>query len=98
LKWKKDKKMPTPDEMKILKMIDAEGGESTVGRIARKMRLDSNYVGIILRSMGEKDIIDSFRSGKVRIASKGWAALGKQAERPDGLKRYLEDRAKWKTF
>ena len=90
--------MPTPDEMKILKMINAEGGESTAGRIARKMRLDTNYVGIILRSMGEKDIIDFFRSGKVRIASIGWATLGKQPERPDGLKRYLEDRAKWKTF
>lgn len=48
--------------------------------------------------MGEKDIIDFFMSGKVRIASKGWAALGKQPERPDGLKRYLEDRAKWKAF
>jgi Mn-dependent DtxR family transcriptional regulator len=90
--------MPTPDESKILKIIEAEGGECSVGRIAAKMRLDTNYVRIILRSMGESDIIDIFRSGKVRIASKGWAALGKQSERPDGLKRYLEDRAKWKTF
>jgi hypothetical protein len=24
--------------------------------------------------------------------------LGKQPKRPKGLKRYLEDRAKWKTF
>jgi Mn-dependent DtxR family transcriptional regulator len=90
--------MPTPDESKILKIIEVEGGECTVGRIARKMRLDPNYVRIILCSMGENDIIDIFRTGKVRIASKGWTALGKKAERPDGLKRYLEDRAKWKTF
>jgi hypothetical protein len=48
--------------------------------------------------MGENDIIDIFRSAKVRIAYKGWAALGKIPERQDGLKRYLEDRAKWKTF
>lgn len=85
--------MPTPDESKILKIIDAEGGECTVGRIAAKMRLDPNYVRIILRSMGENDIIDVFRTGRVRIAS-----MGKKSERPDGLKRYLEDRAKWKTF
>ena len=92
--------MPTPDESKILKIIDAEGGECTVGRIAAKMRLEPNYVRIILRSMGEKDIVDLFRSGKVRIRSKGWIALGKKPERSgsDGLKRYLEDRAKWKTF
>ena len=90
--------MPTPDESKILKIIEAEGGECTVGKIAAKMRLDPNYVRIILRSMGESDIIDIFRSGKVRIANKGWVALGKKPERPDGLKRYLEDRDKWKTF
>ena len=48
--------MPTSDESKILKMIEAEGGECTVGRIAIKMRRDPNYVRIILRSMGENDI------------------------------------------
>jgi len=89
--------MPTPDESKILKIIEAEGGECTVGRIAIKMRLDQNYVRIILCSMGESDIIDIFRSSKVRIANKGWVVLGRNPERPDGLKRYLEDRAKWKT-
>ncbi len=91
--------MPTPDENKILKIIDAEGGECTVGKIAAKIRLDPNYVRIILRSMGENDIIDIFRTGKVRIASNGWTALGKKPQKgSDGLKRYLEDRAKWKTF
>lgn len=98
MKWKKDKKMPTPDEMKILKIIDVEGGESTVGRIARKMRLDTNYARVILNSMGLNDLIDVFRTGKVRLLIKGWAALGKQPKRTDALKRYLEDRAKWKTF
>ena len=90
--------MPTPDESKILKIVEAEGGEYTVGRIAAKMRLDPNYVRIILRSMGENDIIDIYRTGKVRIVNKGRVALGKKPERPEGLKRYLEDRAKGKTF
>lgn len=90
--------MPTPDETKILNIIDAEGGECSVGKIAAKMRLEPNYVRVILRSMGENDIIDISRSRRARIASRGWTALGKRAERPDGLKRYLEDRAKWKTF
>jgi len=90
--------MPTPDESKILKIIEAEGGECTIGKIAAKMRLDSNYVRIIMRSMGENDIVDVFRSGKVRITSKGWVGLGKKTPRTDGLKRYLEDREKWNTF
>ena len=90
--------MPTQDESKIFKIIEAEGGECGIRRIAVKMRLDPNYVRVILRSMGENDMIDIFRSGKVRIANKGLVALGKKLERPDGLKRYLEDRDKWKTF
>jgi len=90
--------MPTPDESKIFKIIEAEGGECGIRKIAAKMRMTPQYVSIILRSMGENDIVDIFRSGKVRIANKGWVALGKKPERPDGLKRYLEDRAKWKTF
>jgi len=90
--------MSTPDESKILDIINAEGGECSVGRIARKMRLDPNYVRIILRSMGENDIIDISRSGRIKVASAGWTALGKKSEQPDGLKRYLEDRDKWKAF
>ena len=89
--------MPTPDESKIFKIIEAEGGECGIRKIAAKMRMTPQYVSIILRSMGESDIVNIFRSGKVRIANKGWVALGKKPERPDGLKRYLEDRAKWKT-
>lgn len=56
--------MPTPDESKILKIIEAEGGECTVGRIAAKMRLAPSYARIILRSMGESDIIDIFEQAK----------------------------------
>ena len=90
--------MPTPDETKILKIIEAEGGECGIRKIAAKMRMTPQYVSIVLRSMGESDIIDVFRSGKVRITSKGWGVLGKKVKQSDGLRRYLEDRDKWKTF
>ena len=90
--------MPTPDETKILKIIEAEGSECSIGRIAAKMRIDRNYVRVILRSMGEHDMIDLLRSGMASIAGKGATALGKKPEQSDGMKRYLEDRAKWKTF
>ena len=91
--------MPTPDESKILKIIQAEGGECTVGRIARKMRLDPNYVRVILRSMGAANIVNVFRSGKITMACQGRVALGQKPQAAaDGMQRYLEDRAKWKTF
>jgi Mn-dependent DtxR family transcriptional regulator len=89
--------MPTPDEKKVLKILDDEGGESTLGRIARKMHLEPQYVRIILNSMGIRDLIDVFASGRVRIARKGWEALHKQPKPVSGLERYLEDRAKWKV-
>jgi len=91
-------RMPSPDESKILKIIEAEGGECTIRKIAAKMRMTSQYAGVILYSMGKSDIIDVFRTGKVSLARKGWTALGKKEEQIDGLKRYLEDRDKWKTF
>jgi len=90
--------MPTPDESKILKIIEAEGGECSIRKIATKMRMDPSYARIILRSMGENDFIDVFRTGKVTLARKGWAALGKKEQQIEGLKRYLQDRAKWKTI
>ena len=72
--------MATPDEREILKIIDAEGGESTVGKVASKMGLDTSYCRVILNSMGRNDYIDVFRDGKLRILSKGWSSLGKQSE------------------
>jgi len=90
--------MSTPDESKILKILEDEDGESSVGRIARKLRLTPNYTRVILRSMGESDIIDVFRTGKVKIANKGRGVSGKQGKQEDGLKRYMEDRAKWEAI
>lgn len=69
--------MPTPDEKKILKIIDEEGGESSTVKISNAMGLRLDYLRSILDSMGRRDYIDVFRNGKVRIARKGWQALGK---------------------
>ena len=90
--------MPTPDESKIIKIIEAEGGECGIRKIAAKMRMTPQYVKVILNSMGNNDIIDVFLTGKVKLARKGWVTLGKKEQQIPGMKRYLEDRDKWKTF
>ena len=90
--------MPTPDESKILKIIETEGGECGIRKIAAKMRITPQYVRVILNSMGESDIVDVFRTGKVRLARKGWVALGKKEQQIPGMKRYIEDCEKLKTF
>jgi hypothetical protein len=92
--------MATPNENKILKILKEAGGESTARKIASKMGFDSGYTRVILNDMGRHDIIDVFNNGKVRIAYKGWIMLGEKVEdhRQSGMNRYLEDRAKWKTF
>lgn len=76
--------MATPDERKILKIIEEKGGESHEVTIANKMGLRLDYIRTILRSMGTKDYIEVFRSGKVKIADKGkgWQVLGKSAPTP----------------
>lgn len=69
--------MPTPDERKILKIIEEKGGESHEVAIANEMGVRLVYARTILSSMGASNYIDVFRSGKVRIADKGWGVLGK---------------------
>ena len=90
--------MPTPDESKILKIVEAEGGECGIRKIAAKMRMTPQYVRVILNSMGESDIVDVFINGKVRLARKGWVTLGKKEQQIPGMKRYIEDCEKLKTF
>lgn len=74
----KEVTMPTSDEKKVLMIIEANGGECAQARVARKMGIRSDYVRVILNSMGMRDYIDVLRSGKVRLAEKGWRALGKE--------------------
>jgi len=74
--------MSTSNEREILKIIEEEGGECSEVKISRCMGLGITYVRSILVSMGIRDYIDVFRSGKVKIADKGLMALGNS---PSGL-------------
>ena len=69
--------MPSPDERNVLKILDEESGQSTEAKIAKYMGLRLDYVRTILESMGRRDFIDVFARGKVKLAEKGWRALGK---------------------
>lgn len=71
--------MATPDERKVLKIIEEKGEESHEVTIANEMGLRLDYVRTILSSMGARDYIDVLRSGKVKIADKGWTVLGKSS-------------------
>jgi len=79
---KEGAKMATCNEREILKIIDEEGGECSEVKISRCMGLGLTYVRCMLVSMGIGDYIDVFRSGKVKIADKGWRALGKRPKAP----------------
>ncbi len=77
--------MATSDERKILKLIEEGGGESHEVTIANEMGLRLDYARVILRSMGTRDYIDVLKSGKVKIADKGWQVLGKNSPAPYGV-------------
>ncbi len=74
--------MATPDEREILKIIEEEGGECSEVKVAREMGLRLDYVRTIIGSMGTRDYVDVFKSGKVKIADKGWKVLGKSPKAP----------------
>ncbi len=78
--------MPTTDEKNILKILEEEGkeGELHEVKISKFMGLRLDYIRSILDSMGRRDLIDVFSSGKIKIADKGWRALGKTPPSPWG--------------
>lgn len=69
--------MPTSDEKKALEIIDEEGGECSEVKVSQEMGLRLDYIRTILGSMGRRDYVDVLKGGKVRIAHRGWKALGK---------------------
>jgi len=96
--------MATPDERKILKILEERSGEAHEVTIANEMGIRLVYVRTILASMGSRDYIDVFRSGKTKITDKGWKVLGKSGpgnleslpdETPgERFKRYMSKEAK----
>ena len=98
--------MATRDERSVLEIVDEEGGEASEVKIAKCMGLRLDYVRTILGSMGRRDFIDVLASGKIKLAEKGWKALGKTPRLPYGMmpsgppeppeeryKRWLEGKA-----
>ena len=98
--------MATRDERSVLEIVDEEGGEASEVKIAKCMGLRLDYVRTILGSMGRRDFIDVLASGKIKLAEKGWKALGKTPHLPYGMmpsgppespeeryKRWLEGKA-----
>ena len=71
--------MPTTDEKNILKILEEEGkeGELHEVKISKFMGLRLDYLRSILGSMGRRDLIDVLTNGRIKIADKGWRALGK---------------------
>jgi len=69
--------MATPDERKILKIIEEEGGQTHEVTVSKGMGLRPDYIKSILKSMGARDYVNVFLSGKVEIADKGWMVLGR---------------------
>ncbi len=77
--------MPTGTEMEALKAIKKRGGETNLFGVASEIRLSSDYARIVCRSLGMADYLDIFRSGKIRLTSKGWKAVGgKDVVPPEG--------------
>jgi len=87
--------MATPDERKILQIIEEKGGESHEVIIANEVGLRLVYLRTILASMGNRGYIDVFRSGKAVIIDKGRKVLGRS---PSGNLESLPDETPQERF
>lgn len=75
--------MPSGTEMAVLKGIKKRGGETNLSGVAKEIRLSADYAKIICRSLGMADYLDMLSSGKIRLARKGWKAVGGRDEEPE---------------
>jgi len=64
-------------ELEALKIIDEEGGQVSVYKVSRKMKIDTNYARLLCTSLAKADYIDLLRNGVCRITFKGKAVLKK---------------------
>lgn len=75
--------MPSGTEKDILKFIDQEGGETSIGAIRGLLACyGSDYVKTVCGSLGRQDYLDWFKDGTIRLTDKGWKALGKEPQSP----------------
>jgi uncharacterized membrane protein len=57
----------TPNEQQIFSLIRDHGGEMSIFAIARELNYTADYTRLICESLGRRDIIDVFASGKCKI-------------------------------
>lgn len=82
------KRKLTERDLEILKVIWSHGGEITEREVAAEMKLELGWARVYLKSLGKADLIDIYRSGKVKMTYKGRTALG-VPDTPSAL-RYFE--------
>lgn len=70
--------MPAGTEMDILKYLEQQGGQCKMGSIKRLFACyGPYYLELVCGSLGRRDYIDWLKDGTVKLAKKGWRALGK---------------------
>jgi len=70
--------MPSGTEQQALEVIEETGGEATIGTVASKLRIETNYARLLCNSLGRADYIDVLATGICKITPKGKRALGKE--------------------
>ena len=70
--------MPTGTELDIMKVIAGEGGETTAGAVARKLRSwDIDYLRLICNALARQGYIEPFKSREpLAMTAKGWRVTG----------------------
>lgn len=64
-------------ELEALKIIDEEGGRTTIHLVSRKMNIDTNYARLLCTSLARADYIDLLRTNVCQITTKGKMSLNR---------------------
>lgn len=76
--------MPSGSEKDVLRLIEQEGGETTMGHIRNIFSCySSDYVRSIVGSLGRADYLDWLAGGRILITDKGRQALGIEVDKWD---------------
>lgn len=76
------KRKLTDLEIEILKTIWMHGGETTERAIAEEHDMAINWMRLHLGRLGKADLVDVFKSGRVRITYRGRNELGLPGQPP----------------
>ena len=84
--------MPSGNEKEAMTIVADEGGQCTLGVVARDMSLSREYIRILVECLGRAEYLDVTRTGKITLKAKGYKAIGREPNFDQQWKQELQEK------